>query len=51
MDYTTQIYWPNDELSNIIWDTIGPYFAGDRTLDETVDLVQRRAMLYVNENR
>ncbi len=51
MDYTTQIYWPNDELSNIIWDAIGPYFAGDKTLDETVDLVQRRAMLYVNENR
>ena len=25
------------------------YFAGDKTLDETVDLIQRRVALYVNE--
>ena len=29
----------------------GPYFAGDKTLDETVRLIQSRAELYVNENR
>ncbi len=48
---TTQLYWPNDELADIVWDTIGPYLAGDRTLDDTVALVQNRATLYVNENR
>lgn len=36
---------------NIVEDAAGPYFAGDKTLDETVELIQRRAQLYVNENR
>ena len=48
---TTQLYWPNDELADIVWDTIGPYLAGDRTLDDTIALVQNRATLYVNENQ
>ena len=48
---TTLLYWPDDELSNIVWDSIGPYLAGDRSLDDTVALVQNRAQLYVNEMR
>ena len=48
---TTQIYWPNDALANIVWESIGPYFAGDKTLEETVKLVQNRVTLYVNENK
>ena len=48
---TTQLYWPDEKLSATVWDAIGPYFTGDKTLDETVELVQRRAILYVNENR
>lgn len=48
---TTQIYWPNGELSDIVWEAAGPYFAGDRSLDETVALIQNRVQLYVNENR
>ena len=48
---TTQIYWPNDALANIVWESIGPYFAGDKTLEETVKLVQNRVTLYVNENQ
>ena len=51
IDSTTQLYWPNDELSNLVWDSIGPYLAGDRSLDDTVALVQNRAQLYVNEMR
>ena len=31
---TTLLYWPDDELSNIVWDSIGPYLAGDRSLDD-----------------
>lgn len=38
-------------LYDIIEEAAGPYFAGDKTLDETVELIQRRAQLYVNENR
>ena len=48
---TKQIYWPNDDLSDTVWDAIGPYFAGDKTMDETVRLVENRVKLYVNENR
>ena len=48
---TTLLYWPNDSLSNVIWDCIGPYLAGDRSLDDTVALVQNRVTLYVNEQR
>ena len=41
----------DDALFAIIEEQCGPYFAGDRSLDETVDQIQRRAALYVNENR
>ena len=41
----------NDALFAIIEEQCGPYFAGDRTLDETVDQIQRRAALYINESR
>ena len=51
MNHTTQLYWPDDALADIIWNSAGPYFAGDRTLDQTVELIQKRAQLYINENR
>ena len=51
VDHTTQLFWPEDELSNIVWDTLGPYFAGDRTLDDTIALIQNRVGLYLNENK
>lgn len=35
----------------IVYEQAAPYFAGDRTLDEAVDLIQRRVSLYVNETR
>ena len=38
-------------IFDIVQETIGPYFAGDKTLDETVELVQNRVTLYVNENK
>lgn len=41
----------NDDLLDIILEQAQPCFAGDKTLDETADLIQRRAALYVNENR
>ena len=51
INHTTQLYWPDDALADIIWDSAGPYFAGDKTLDQTVALIQKRAQLYINENR
>ncbi len=44
-----QIY--DDVIYNIVQELSGPYFAGDKTLDETIALIQNRVTLYVNENR
>lgn len=41
----------DDNIYDIVWEACVPYFAGDKTLDETVELVQRRVSLYVNEQR
>ncbi len=41
----------NQKLLDTIEEPCEAYFAGDRTLDETVDLIQNRVSLYVNENR
>lgn len=38
-------------IYDIVLEQAGPYFAGDKTLDETVDLIQRRVTLYVNEQK
>ncbi len=48
---TTQIYWPDSALSDIVWEAVGPYFAGDRSLEETVGMINKQVRLYVNENR
>ena len=48
---TSRLYWPDDDLSNIVWETLGSYFAGDRTLDDTIRLLDNRVGLYVNELR
>lgn len=37
------------EMSFLIREICGPYFAGAKTLDETVDLLQNRVGLYVRE--
>ena len=39
------------DILKIIDEVAGAYFAGDKTLDETVDLIQRRVTLYVNEQK
>lgn len=48
---TTQIYWPNTALSEVVWDAIGPYLAGDKDIDETIRLLQNRVTLYINEQK
>ena len=41
----------DQELVDLVMEAAGPYFAGDKTLDETVQLIQNRATLYVNEQK
>lgn len=41
----------NLPLYEIVMDAAGPYFAKDRSLEETTALIQRRVELYVNERR
>ncbi len=41
----------NNDVRDIVVEQAGAYFAGDKSLDETVDLIQGRVELYVNEQR
>lgn len=51
IDRTDRIYTYDESLYNIISDSVAPYFAGQKTLDDTVNLIQSRVSLYVNEQR
>ena len=51
VDHTTRLYWPEDDLTDIVWETLGAYFAGDRTLDDTIGLLNNRVGLYLNEQK
>ena len=50
-DSIDHIMEEDDVLLDIIVEQAQPYFAGDKGLEETAELIQRRAELYVNENR
>lgn len=39
------------KMQAFIYESCEPYFAGDKTLDETVELIQNRVRLYINEQR
>ncbi|MBR1866269.1 MAG: hypothetical protein IJ801_07160 [Lachnospiraceae bacterium] len=41
----------NSEIMEIIQEEVKPYFAGEKGLDETADIIQNRVKTYVNENR
>lgn len=41
----------NDEIGNIITEEAKAYFSGQKSLDETADIIQNRVKTYVNENR
>ena len=44
---TINLYDPT--VYDIVYEACGPYFAGDKTIDETVALIQNRVSLYLNE--
>ena len=41
----------NDEIGQIITEEAKAYFSGQKSLDETADVIQNRVKTYVNENR
>ena len=40
----------NNELMTIIKDEISSYYAGNKSFDETVQLIQSRANIYMSEH-
>ena len=44
---TINLYDPT--VYDIVYEACGPYFAGDKTIDETITLIQNRVSLYLNE--
>lgn len=47
----SQIKTTDQVILNIISECMEPYLAGDKSLEDTAGLIQRRVSLYVNENR
>ena len=43
------IYRDDRALTDIIYDIAGACFAGDKSVEETMELIQNRAELYVSE--
>ena len=41
----------DQEIFSIVQDASNPYFAGDRSLDDTVCLIDNRVSLYLNERQ
>ena len=50
-DHIDKIDRCDQNVYDIVWEQCGAYFAGDKSLDETIELIQRRVKLYVNEMR
>jgi len=47
----TTIYRYDQSIYDIVKDVAGAYFAGDRSLEDTVSQIQNRVSLYVNESK
>lgn len=45
------MYSYDESLFEIIVEQAGPYFAGDKDIDEAVKQIQDRVNLYINENK
>jgi len=50
-DAVDQVYDPDEKLLSIVREGAGAYFAGDKSLTDTVRLIQNRASLYLSENQ
>ncbi|MBO4679347.1 MAG: hypothetical protein J5626_06725, partial [Lachnospiraceae bacterium] len=41
----------DNQVYAIVYEEIPAYFAGEKSLDETIKIIQKRVDLYVEENR
>lgn len=39
----------DEEMMDLVWEEAQAYFKGDKSLDETADIIQQRITTYVNE--
>lgn len=44
------VYDNNDGLIELVWREVQPYFAGDKTAEQTADSIQTKASIYVAEH-
>ena len=51
VDSTTKVAVYDDSITAIVLELTAPYYAGEKSAAETAQLVQSRAMIYVNEQR
>lgn len=51
INHTKRIGKGNKEIFDIIEEESQAYFSGDKSLDETADIIQNRVKIYVSENR
>lgn len=42
--------WPGNEIFNIVYDELGICMSGDRSVEETVNIIQKRVQLYLDES-
>lgn len=47
----TQVYHYDENLMQIIKEETGAYFSGQKSAKDVAEIIQRRAQIYVNENR
>lgn len=51
INHTKRVYYHNPIVNNIIQEEAAYYFAGDKSLDDIVKIIQNRVETYINEKR
>ena len=47
---TDRCYYTNEDIMNIVIEEAGAFFSGNKTAQETAEVIQRRVQLYLDEN-
>lgn len=51
IDNTTKVVYNDDEITDIVFEEAQVYFEEDRSLEETIKIIQKRVETYVNEQK
>ena len=51
IDNTTKVVYNDDEITDIVFEEAQAYFEEDRSLEETIKIIQKRVETYVNEQK